>query len=57
MNNEVFSESVETIEQILRSYHNDDFLNVKEINCQAGSKEGGENFVPKIDLKISNYFC
>lgn len=43
----MFSENVDTIEEILVKYFDEPELNVKEILCEAGSKDG-DNYMSLI---------
>lgn len=43
----MFWENIETIEQVLQNYFNDKELEVKELTCEAGSKDG-DNYMSLI---------
>lgn len=49
-----FSENIETVREILRRYHEDDQLQVTEIKCGPGSKEGDNymSLIKRILVKI-----
>lgn len=43
----MFGENIETVEQILQNYFNDNELQVRELTCEAGSKDG-DNYMSLI---------
>lgn len=47
-----FCERIETIQEILRLFYDDKKLEVKELECTEGSKEG-DNFMSKIKRIIA----
>lgn len=49
-----FSENIETVQEILRRYHGDNELEVSEIECIPGSKDGDNymSLIKRIVVKI-----
>ena len=49
-----FSENIETVQEILRRYHGDNELQVSEIQCMPGSKDGDNymSLIKRIMVKI-----
>ena len=49
-----FCERIETIQKILRYYHDDKHLKVKELECTEGSKDGDNymSLIKRIEAKI-----
>lgn len=54
-----FSENVETVKEILRRFSGDDSLEIVEMQCEAGSKDGDNymSLIKRIKAKINTKNC